>query len=97
MTTTVQSGLFGLGGVVLGAILKAVLPEGSISGMIRRGPSHVLLGRWDSGWGPLPVGPVRHHEVIEFKRHRGSRVFGTATLKQGDKVWEIEGRYDGQF
>jgi hypothetical protein len=94
MNSTIIAAIIGLVGIVVGAILKEVLPK-----LLSRGPKgHSLLGDWDSSWGPFPSGPLTQYETLTIHQQRGFTIAGTSTrAEQPDKKWKVEGRYDGTF
>lgn len=99
MNATIIAALIGLAGIIIGAILKEVLPGSLVvQWFSRTAKGHNLVGEWDSSWKTLPDGQLTYHEVLKIDRQRGVRISGTVLRdEQPDKKWEVEGRYDGMF
>lgn len=80
MDDKIIAALIGLVGIVVGAILKEVLPNSKLVNWLSGKPTrHNLTGEWVSSWGPLPNGPVKYQEVLEIERQRGDKVWGKIT------------------
>jgi len=94
MDSTIIAALIGLAGVILGAILKAVLPGSRVANwMTGKSPNHILLGKWQSSWGPLPNGPVKYSEALEITKQSGQRISGFITPNKMNS--RISGRSKG--
>lgn len=88
-------------GAIIAAIVQTQLPPDLIPSIFTRksGPN-VLLGKWDSSWGPSAEEIEKEHETITITRQSGTRIWGTArraTADDKDKEWELNGRFDGHF
>lgn len=88
-----------IGGVVLGAILRELLPGSRLIAWLSRKPAgHNILGAWESTWGEPPSGPFNRKENLVVSTQRHERVSGYVTREdQPKRKWEIDGRYDGHF
>jgi hypothetical protein len=48
--------------------------------------------------GPLPHGPIAHHERLTITQQSGPSVHGLITWStHPERRWEVDGRYDGQL
>ncbi|MBI3599641.1 MAG: hypothetical protein HY097_03240 [Nitrospinae bacterium] len=99
MDSTIVAALIGIAGIVIGAILKEVLPASRFIRFLSGKPMrHSIIGNWKSSWGRLPNGPVKYHELLKITKQSGDFIRGTITREEEpNKLWEFEGRYDGQF
>ena len=99
MDPVILAALIGVVGVIIGAVLQAALPGSTLVARLSGKPKgHSLVGAWKSSWGPLPGGPPNSSEHLTISRQRGDRLWGHITRDEElDRVWDVEGRYDGQF
>lgn len=100
METEIVAALIGVAGTVAGAVFGHILPTTRLFHRLSsKTQHHSLLGSWVSSWGPLPDGPVEHHETLTVTKQRGDAVEGQITRDsaQPGRVWGFEGKYDGTF
>lgn len=91
--------LIGLICAVVGAIVQALIPPNALSLVFSGTPKRKsIVGEWDSWWGPTPDKVRTSYETISITKQRGDRVWGKSTRPdEPDKVWDIEGRCDGDY
>ena len=99
MSPEIVAALIGLAGSAIGGLATHFLPTlplfHRLSSKTRH---HSVVGDWDSSWGPLPSGPIKHTEFLRIEKQRGQQVEGYFEKDDlPNRRWHVEGRYDGLF